>query len=356
MGLFDRFKKKEEPKKEERDIANFSVPLSDGISEMVVDGLTRIQNFRHRDNSRTSLVMGRIERVEGSNAFYLDSADYIAFELPEGQKITEDAVLAAVRQYTINKNSAQAQSKAFYVGKVQDGRIAGDSVAVQQYVEQTVAQMEAKRSQMFQQQMQQKQRQEAAAREKQQAEDERRRLENEAVRSRERSARLQKPQLRSNGSYQVQGMAFSEYDGVDMINGDILRLRQVNKVCKDAEGTYLYSAYVNKVEHEYDVEILGEDEPAGDYVCFTLPGRLEDIVKAGNPDQIKTVLELLSAERPNSKELTYIGGIDRSGQIVRDAMPRSSGIANRVAQMKQAYSARKQQLNGRNASSYDDGR
>ena len=79
MGLFDRFKKKEEPKVE-RDIAYYSKKLPDGISEIEVDGLSRIQKFRHRDNSETSLILGRIETVEGNNAFMIDSADYIAFD------------------------------------------------------------------------------------------------------------------------------------------------------------------------------------------------------------------------------------------------------------------------------------
>lgn len=356
MGLFDRFKKKEEPKVE-RDIAYYSKKLPDGISEIEVDGLSRIQKFRHRDNSETSLILGRIETVEGNNAFMIDSADYIAFELPIGQKITEEAILAAIDQYNIDKASSVSESKSFYVGQIENGKVIKKSAAVQKYVDDTVSSIEQNREMQYKQKAEERRKAEEAAREKQRIEDEKRRKEYEEIQNRDRTMRKNNPELKSAGKFQIQGIELSDYDGVDMIKGDILRLRQVNKLCKDIEGTYLYSAYVSKVQHKYDAEILGNGEPAGDYICFTLPERLEDIVQRGDRNQITTVLELLSDERTRSGELTYIGGIDRSGQISRDSFPKSSALANRVAQMQQAYSMKKQQSMRRESyNSYDDGR
>lgn len=134
-----------------------------------------------------------------------------------------------------------------------------------------------------------------------------------------------------------------------MITGDIMRLRRVNKVGKDADGTYLYSGFISTVETEDAMELFAiNEDPPGDYVCFTLPGKLEDIVRSGDTTQIRNVLELLSLSNDYMPGLTYIGGLDKYGQISRDAMPRSTGIANKIAQMKQEYSERIKQAINRN--------
>lgn len=358
MGIFDRFKKKAEKEikpQPKGDIVNYSKESPDRSSEIIVHGLTKSGTITHRDGVQTQLVMGRIAKVIGSNAFYIDSSDYIAFEMPVGKTITEDMIIAAINQYEIDKNADMSENRAFYVGRVENGVAGNKSLAIQKAVEKEVALKIQKSQEEARIREENRRIEEDKAREKAQKEDEIRRREREAIENREKAERIQNFGINPTGSYQYNGKRLSDYDGVDMISGDILRLRQVDKVCKDSEGIYLYSAYVDRVAHEYDVEMIGSGEAAGQYVCFTLPQRLDDIIQSGNREQIGKVLQLLSGERGKNGELTYIGGIDRSGQINRFPMPDSHGISKKVEQMQQEYLAKNQfQMNRNSQRSYDD--
>lgn len=187
----------------------YSVPLSDGVSEIQVNGLIRAGGFKHRDNTRTELIMGRIGQIIPDDTVFFDSMDYIAFELPVGQRITEADIYAAVNQYILMKNQTQSQSKAFYTGQIQNGEVVGRSTAVEQYVEKTVAQMEDSRAQENKAQMEARQKEEAIRREKQREEDEKRRIEYETRKAIRGNERKQNAKLTVSAmDYQMQGKHF----------------------------------------------------------------------------------------------------------------------------------------------------
>lgn len=350
MGLFDRFKKKkEEPVQEEREPMIHSKKMPDGINEITISNFTRMGRIAHRDQSQTELVLARISKTREGDTIMWDDSDYIAFEMPADRKITETMLDEAINQYDINKRIASSGERAFYIGRMQEaiGRVifGNKSNAVQNMVNQKVASLIQGRSEQMRESYERNERLRQEAQRKAKEQDEARRNQYNALRNKERAERLASPSIRSLGRYGSGSKQYIDYDGTDMEKGDILRLRQVDKVCKDENGTYLYSAYIRKVQHNFDVERLGEQEPEGSFVCFTLPGRLEDMVKSGDQTKIRNVLTLLSDPRnfENEGHLTYVGGITASGQIDRSSMAPSMPLDNKIKQMQSSYDMRKQQ-------------
>lgn len=361
MGLFDRFRKKqEEPVKEEREPMVHSKLLADGISEVTISNLTRMGKISHRDQSITELVLARISKNRQGDTVMWDDTDYIAFEMPVGQKVTEAMLDEAINQYDVNKRIANPGERAFYIGRMQEaiGRVifGNKSNAVQNMVSQKVASLIQDRSQQMRESYERNERLRQEEQRKARERDEAMRREHEAIRNRERAGRLASPELKSLGSYGSSGKQYSDYNGTDMVTGDFLRLRQVDKVCKDASGTYLYSAYVDRTSSEHNAEFLGASEPAGSFVCFTLPGRLEDFVKSGDKARITQVLQLLSDPRnfENEGHLTYVGGITRDGVVNHTNMPPSPDFAKQVRKMQDSYEMKKQQEMSAYRRSYDD--
>ena len=80
-----------------------------------------------------------------------------------------------------------------------------------------------------------------------------------------------------------------QYDGVNTSNGEILRIRAVNKIAKDASGRYVYTAQLASTSDEQNVELFSPDVKVP--VVFTLPYRLNDIVNTEYEATYKKQLE-----------------------------------------------------------------
>lgn len=358
MGLFDKLlgKKPQSNKvKEISDLKNYSKDLQSG-DQVSIDSLSRLGTITHRDSSQTELILGRIIKIQDGYTIMNDEQDYIAFELPKGQKITEEVLLSVAEQYDIDKSLGQISGKTCYLGRVEetrDGVIIGNkSASVEKMIKQRVDSIESQRQNSLQESYQRNQVERLRAEEMVvQQIDEMKREDLERM-SNERSARLSSPSLQYTGRMAVGKKVYMDYDGVDMQTGDILRLRKVDKVCKNEKGQYLYTAYINSVEHDHDADMFNDEgEPEGSLVAFVLPGRLEDFVNSGNSEQIKTILNLLSRGRNIAKagQMTYIGQIDERGAISQEV-----AIASMVSRIQQDYSMRKAR-NNKNFSG-DEGR
>lgn len=353
MGLFDKLfgrKSAEEPKKEANDVLIYSEVVANG-EEIEVNSLSRYGTIRHSNNSETELIIGRIIKHQEDHTVMNDEQDYIAFELPVGQRVTESILHSVVKQYNIDKSAGKVDKKACYVGELKEtnaGVILGKrSAAVEGMVKSQVAKLEERRASLIQNEYQKRRAEQIKVEEM--------RVEQSAIRqkeyletsSKERAGRLSNPVLRLVDKLSIGKKLYTGYDGVDMQTGDILRLRNVDKVCKDQNGQYLYTAYVNSVEHSHDAEMYNEHQkPAGKLVAFTLPGRLQDFVDTGRPEQIRNILTLLSKGKSLAKDgqMTYIGGIDAKGNINNDSKPTSPGIANMLMQMQKQYVASQARL------------
>lgn len=298
---------------------------------------------KHRNGQITKLMLAKAIKVRDEDALIVDLADDIAFELKEGQQ-PDGNVLQAVA-YEYEKRNSLENKICDYLGIVdytdKGYEITQKSQKVEQYVNQNVIPKILE---------QRKAREELLAenyakRQEQEKERERKFLEDLDARGyvaqmqETMKKRRENPYLRKVGQYKINGKTYEDYDGINIQTGDILRIRRLDKVGKDGSGTYLYQGYVHSTLNEDDAEILDEGIPMGISVCFDLPKRFSDIEIVNNPEEIRTILELLSnAEKYSNREgLSYIGGIDRNGKLNHSAEPDSLGIANAIKRLTQEY-------------------
>ena len=135
---------------------------------------------------------------------------------------------------------------------------------------------------------------------------------------------------------------YHDYDATKTDTGTVLRIRKLNKVCKDINGRYLYTGFLKEAYSEFEGERIysKEEDPLGIPVCFTLDGRFEDIVKKQEPRKKKNVLAMLSAKVTFDRRLdrlNYIGNVDRNGNINRDLYINSPELVNEITKKQQQF-------------------
>lgn len=151
---------------------------------------------------------------------------------------------------------------------------------------------------------------------------------------------------KSDFYYNKDGKSCIDYDGINVRNGDILKIRQLEKVGKDENGTYLYSGYIQSVFDKDKYESLGDETPLGIPVCFATDMRVEDIVHKQDIQEVYSLLTMLSAEdnfRNNNGILNYIGKLDKYNRIFPDINETSKAIQDSVASLKQKFYLEKQE-------------
>ena len=312
-GLFKKNARVENKTNKTRIREEYEMPSRDGVNTIVLFRITPQGSIKHRNQDITRLVTARIMKNRDGDTMFVDSSDYISFELPEGIEINQEILNAVMRQYDLENNG----QKSYYVGRLMSDQgkayFGNKSNAVQNMVNDIVMSAERKRQEELNASI--------IARRKSEKEFRNSVVINnnnyEKEMKRIREQRVSNPVLENKRAYKINGKTYMDYDGIDTCGGEILRLRKVDKVGKDGEANYLYSAYISKTPNEDDVEFLNGDNPAGYPVCFTLGKRLEDIVNQKSKSEIDTLLELLSNPynfiEPN--RLAYIGNIDKNGRI-----------------------------------------
>ena len=130
----------------------------------------------------------------------------------------------------------------------------------------------------------------------------------EQEREEQRRQRINNPYLTEVYKYVIDGKEYTNYDGINLSTGQILRLREVNKVGKDQFGTYLYSCYISNTDNTHDVEILSG--PSGRPVMFISDKKIEKIIASNNVQELCSFLKFLSkvTTTGNASRLDYIGG------------------------------------------------
>lgn len=340
MGIFNWRKKEQNIKKEPK--ASYDVKSRDGINNVFLSGINKVGEISHRNKEITKLIMGRITKHREDDAIYFDAMDHIGFELPSGQDLNDEIMQAVIRQYDIEARQGN-QDKAYYIGRLQQSEqgyyFDNKSRVVEGMVNDIAERVTKERSDQIQKQQEENR--------KMQEDKERQFRDSVSSSANSYMERMQKvreerkanPTLKNPFKTRGKAKDYDNYDGVDLTTGDILRIRKVDKVGKDGSGTYLYSAYLNRTPNEDDVEMFDVEDPMGYPVCFELPRRLADIVKEGNISEITQVLTMLSDERnfQDMEQLTYIGEIDKDGQVNRREESLSSAIQLRIEAMQREY-------------------
>lgn len=344
MGLFDIIKKgKEQVKQIIRPRKEIYWRTTENLEEDILAfNIEKINSVRHRNNKVMDLMLARMTKQNPEHTLYMDSSDYVTFEIPQGMEITEEIMQAVMQQYDIDKQ-INAEEKQYYLGQlINDGNeliFGNKSVAVENMTKQLVQQRETQRAENREKTWEERQERENQARKEFLDDLNSRGYLNEVAE--EKKNRKQSPTLTRvyRPIYEKEGnKKYSNYDGVNVNTGDILRIRKVDKVGKDGSGTYLYSAYIYNTPNDHDCEYLS-DTPMGVAVCFELQKRLEDIAKDGDINEVRKVLELLSDSRnfENPEQLSYIGEIDKDGMINRREMSLSSAIRNVITKMQREF-------------------
>lgn len=333
MGLFNNLKNKNEnqPNKEERKV--YSMPSQNYGEQVIVLNIEKINSIMHRNGETTDLFIARILKQNPGETIYVDNTDYIAFEIPQDIEINDEIMQIVMKKYDQNPEE--------YIGRLiksSNEYIFGNkSSKVDDLVQQTIQQNIQRKIDRYE-----KSRLEHDKMEKNKRQEFLKKIESRGYLEKleeEKNMRIQSPILKRLAiPSEMQKSKYSNYDGVNLETGDILRLRRVDKVGKDGSGTYLYSAYISNTPNEYDVEMIG-DVSIGIPVCFELQKRLEDIVSDGNINEIVQVLKLLS-DKENFKhpeQLTYIGEVDKNGQVNRREESTSSAIQLAIIKMQKQF-------------------
>lgn len=374
MGLFDFLHRpseentQEEVKEVEKMPTTMSIYREDGTQTEVFD-IEKIQKSRHSDESISSLISARVIHVNQGDTIYLDAADPICFEIPEGRY---DLAKELITRFTGMYTGIELNEKSYtYLGRAyseEDIRLQPPTAAVNEQIgklnEKLLEEITNKRlKKCFIMEM----------REKAEIEKSIKRQKNDKKINSEFANKIK---LRMENPFIKGGLdkfQAEQYDGVNLTNGEILRIRAVNKITKDASGRYVYTAQLASTSDEKDVELFSPDVKVP--VVFTLPYILNDIVnteyEATYKKQLeRAVLELLSAGykknlTPEGKcdvsTLHDIGGINKDGSVIENSPENgvSQVVISKIVELQGEYIKQRRMRENTRAIPYykdDDGR
>ena len=354
MGLFDFLHRpsgkntQEAIKEVEKMPTMMSIYREDGTQTEVLN-IEEAQKFRHSDGSISSLISARVIHVNQGDTIYLDAADPICFEIPEGRY---DLAKELITRFTGMYTGIELNEKSYtYLGRAyseEDIRLQPPTAAVNEQIgklnEKLLEEITNKR-----QKNDKKINSEFANKIK---------------------LRMENPFIKGG----LDKFQAEQYDGVNLTNGEILRIRAVNKITKDASGRYVYTAQLASTSDEKDVELFSPDVKVP--VVFTLPYILNDIVnteyEATYKKQLeKAVLDLLSNGYQKNitpegecdvSELHDIGGINKDGSVIENSQENgvSQVVISKIVELQGEYIKQRRMRENTRAIPYykddDDGR
>ena len=139
----------------------------------------------------------------------------------------------------------------------------------------------------------------------------------------------------------------ANYNGVNLTNGEILRIRNLSKVGKDENGIYLYQGFIASTTESSNT-ISGDNYIGGNYVpiCFTLGKKIEDIIQGHNVNEINSMLSMLSQPQIFSpkhcpkNQLNYIGSLVASDKMQEQTNILSNTMRNAIHSIQTEFSGK----------------
>lgn len=348
MGLFDFLRKpngntKEEIRKAKEQPNIFSIEGEYGL-ETTVFNFKMVNKFKHRDGSVSCLVAARVINNRIGDTIHFDNADFVCFEVPDGRMDLARNIIEKSYFEPINKEQYVYLGRAY---SDEDIRLQQPSTAIQNEInklnQSLKVELENKSIQQNRRAEENKQRDAEYLKKTMQQIDR-----NQEYAQSEKEERLTHPFIKGGISNYGE-----RYDGVNMQNGEILRIRNVHKVVKDMAGTYIYTADLSSTPNLHDAESLSGNTGNAVPVVFTLPFRMNDIINSDYDSNYKAQLEgallgllsdgyekgmQMSRARGENGVLYDIGGIDKNGvQVSNDSRNVSASIVNKIAEMQRQY-------------------
>lgn len=342
MGLMDFLKlnkdTKDSIKKADSDSNMITINRDNGIITTAFN-IRKVASFKHRDGVVSDLVEAKLITGGKEDAIIFSNASPVCFEVPHNNKELIKDIIKNITNVVLPVNQTTYVGRAY---SKEDTRIfSKPSSAVSAYVEKInydIQEEIRKSNERYEKEMEL---QELA---RKQHEDKMKPIYEKRIQAEkeEIANRIAHPFLND-----VESAAGKAYDGVNLNNGEILRIRDIKKIAKDMAGTYIYTARLTSTPHETDVEFLGKD--VGLPVIFTLPYRLNDIIYNDYNPEIKeklerAILQNLSDGFSNNvdnnriQKLHNIGGINKEGkQISNSPNEVSNAIISRIQEEEQRY-------------------
>lgn len=303
----------------------------------------------HSNGEKTDVIVAKMIEVQEDSVIAPNSETHIAFEVTQGVPI-DQAMLSKIGTYYLRElKNKDRNPDCMYLGRISEnpyGEINWNnkSDVIGKYINEKVAPRlnEEKRKKQEKQIIEQRA---AEVRDISEHEEYVRKLqkkqrEKQTQQNNVRMDRINNPYLKQVGpNYVVDGKIYSDYNGIDMIGGDILKLRKLNKVGKDANNIYLYTGYISTTPNEYDPEVLSKTaRPMGREVCFASDRKIEEILQSNDIGDLKTLLTALSLPSNEKNEaLEYIGRINKSNMIDTDLNNATEPIKSTVAKLKEEF-------------------
>ena len=169
--------------------------------------------------------------------------------------------------------------------------------------------------------------------------------------------------------FKDEGNMYEEFEGINISQGDnrgkILKIidLELEKIDKDGSGAYLYSGFIgNFLEDgevtEFDYWNMINNSRRLVPVCFEIYRDLGEIVRNGDKEEIKAVLEFLSDPKNfiDHKRLKYLGQLElktegnKFGEIVRKTVIHRRTYSNspvidaKIDMMQKAYAIKKENV------------
>ena len=366
MGLFSKIKemirRSRTPKLEEGNQPNVenskklqethTISLSNNQSLMIT-AIQKGERMQHSNGEITDLMIAKVIKYKNGEHISSLNQESVAFEVPSGTPI-DDIMLNKISQYYMyERNMPDNNKNCMYLGKLShdpyDLGTNNKSADVEKYINEKIApQIEREKQEQIQSQLRSyRETQERDARKQREFVAGMQEEYKEYVQQQNeiKNQRIKNPYLNQIGEEYVSkdGMRYKDYEGINILNGDFLRLRKMNKVGKDINtGTYVYTGYVSTTANENSTEILSKDiTPEGIPICFTTDRKIEEIMQSEDPRDKVTLLSLLSEKsldyENNNGYLNYIGKIDRYNRIDRNLAETSEIIQSTVTRVQQNF-------------------
>jgi len=293
--------------------------------------------FKHGDKL-TNLIKARLlEEYKKGATIVPDSAKYVCFEIPtyiSVQELAQNDVFKVLDQ--VEKFDDLPSGIYTHIGiidKIQDGKyeLFNPTKEVREYAQSIMDTQISENKELLSRRLQG---QEFKKRISESAIEHIK--ENEEI----RKQRKQNLYLEEQFRYKVGDRIYTDYKGIDTVEGKILKINRVDKVDEISEDV-LYSAFVEKKEKEEELEFITLQElPKGFPVLFTLKSTIQEILTNGNEQDVNKVLQLLSdlpKDRLNVNNMQYIGGIDNLGNICRDIEKCPEGLKVKIQAQQEKY-------------------
>lgn len=326
----------------------YIIMLPDNKSIMITS-LDYNNVIMHANGEKTDVIVAKMLEIQENNEATRNSETHIAFEVTQGMPI-DQAILSKIGTYYLRElKNKDRNPDCMYLGRISENPYAeinwhNKSDVIEEYIKTKVAPKlnEEKRRKQEKQIMEQQtvESRVASEHDKYVARLQTKQQMYRAQKDEIKMARIDNPYLRQvEPNYVIDGKTYSDYNGIDMTNGDILKIRKLNKVGKDANNIYLYTGYISTTPNEYDPEVLSKTaRPMGRAVCFASDRKIEEILQSNDIGDLKTLLTALSLPSNEKNEaLEYIGRINRSNMIDTDLNNATEPIKSTVAKLKEEF-------------------